>query len=159
MSSATSDISRRNRSILSCSQCRQAKSKCDRQSPCGTCHRRGRADQCTFPLPVTRKKAALSLQKRLKTLESIVKDVMENYEIVTAKSTSSATLQEAPMAASTCTVTASNLQGSSVDSCSFEEVQRRQGHVVFDDNESRYMSSTHWKTLLENVGEVSRLLR
>jgi len=64
---------KRSRIQLSCSQCRHAKLKCDRKEPCSQCIKKGR--ECTFPTPATRRKP-VSLQTRLRHLESLVKDAM-----------------------------------------------------------------------------------
>ena len=68
--------SKRNRTQLSCTACRHAKLRCDRQVPCSQCVKKGRAATCTIPSPATRKKPVVSMQNRLRHLESLVKGVM-----------------------------------------------------------------------------------
>lgn len=74
---------RRNRIALSCSRCRQSKLKCDRNDPCSQCTRKGTAAACVFPLATVRRKPAVSMQNRLKNLESLVRDAMATLPTVT----------------------------------------------------------------------------
>ncbi|CZR59735.1 uncharacterized protein PAC_09629 [Phialocephala subalpina] len=73
-SQSSSPVQKRNRTQLSCASCRHGKLKCNRQQPCSQCVRKGRASQCTFPMST--RKPVVSLQNRLKHLESLVKDAM-----------------------------------------------------------------------------------
>src|ERR1700759_5629583 len=66
---------KRNRSQLSCTHCRQGKLKCNREKPCSQCVKKGRASKCTFLPPAARKRPA-AMQNRLKHLESLVKVAM-----------------------------------------------------------------------------------
>jgi hypothetical protein len=61
---------------LSCTACRHAKLRCDRQVPCSQCVKKGRATTCTIPAPMPRKRPVASMQNRLRHLESLVKGVM-----------------------------------------------------------------------------------
>ena len=74
--SSTQLQTKRTRIQLSCTQCRHAKLKCDRKKPCSQCVKKGRASICTFPASVTYKRPVVSIQNRLKHLESLVKVVM-----------------------------------------------------------------------------------
>jgi hypothetical protein len=155
-SSSAPGPAKRNRPILSCVQCRQAKSKCDRQSPCALCIRKGRAEQCTYPLPVSRKKAAVSLQKRLRNLESMVKNVMANNESLPETATgldaSGKSSSDAPSVnfeSTPCGLTTSQTH---TVSQGFTPASQ----VILNGNESSYIGNIHWKTLLTNVGSLRR---
>jgi hypothetical protein len=67
---------KRSRTQLSCTHCRHAKLKCDRQDPCSQCTKKGRSSECIFPAPAPRRRPAVSMQNRLRHLESLVKDAM-----------------------------------------------------------------------------------
>ncbi|KAF7877025.1 uncharacterized protein EAF02_008245 [Botrytis sinoallii] len=73
--------SKRNRVQLSCTPCRHAKLKCDRAQPCSQCQKKDRVGSCLYPTPLPRKKAAMTMHKRLKHLESLVKDVMNSQQL------------------------------------------------------------------------------
>jgi len=148
---------KRNRPTLSCVHCRQAKAKCDRQNPCALCIKKGRAEQCTYPLPVSRKKAAVSLQKRLRNLESMVKDVMASNAMdleqpITQRTSSGDSYSNSNTVFATTTTSSltSQLHGGSND---FTPASK----VVLDGNESKYIGNTHWKSILENVGRTSAM--
>jgi hypothetical protein len=142
---------KRNRTQLSCTNCRQAKLKCDRQKPyCSQCEKKGRASLCSFPSPAARRKPTVSMQNRLKHLESLVKDVM--------------TGQSPPM--QHVDDTAHHRNGSStmnspknpgVGQAPYHEKEviatssASSGQVLLGSNESTYVGATHWAAILEDV--------
>jgi len=152
--SSSSTAPKRNRPTLSCVQCRQAKAKCDRQNPCALCVRKGRAEQCTYPLPVSRKKAAVSLQKRLRNLESMVKDVMASNERSPVSSGSHDLSLQASRTSFLSPFDTSTTSESAVQPRADSNPLVPTSQVVIDGNESRYIGSTHWKALLENVSRT-----
>jgi Fungal Zn(2)-Cys(6) binuclear cluster domain len=140
---------KRNRTQLSCTNCRQAKLKCDRQRPyCSQCVKKGRASLCTFPSPVTRKKPTVSMQNRLKHLESLVKDVMtvqtpsiqqghmgphHSDEESTSNDHLRSALFDGPI---------HNTDATPIASAS---------SVLLGSSESTYVGATHWAAILEDV--------
>lgn len=129
---------KRNRSILSCTYCRQSKSKCDREQPCSLCIKKGRAAQCTYPSPKNRKKPVANLQKRLRVLESMVKNMIEDEPETNATSTSdTASHEQSP-----------HLDIQTQDGKSFTASTAQ---VIHQKSETRYIPSTHWSAILENV--------
>jgi hypothetical protein len=128
---------KRNRTQLSCTNCRQAKLKCDRQKPhCLQCEKKGRASLCTFPSLAARKKPKVSMQNRLKHLENLVKDVMS-----TGQSLSMQHIENL----------AHHSNGKSISSAATVPPAASSGQVLLGANESLYVGATHWAAILEDV--------
>ncbi len=128
---------KRNRTQLSCTNCRQAKLKCDRQKPhCSQCEKKGRVSLCSFPPPPARKKPTVSMQNRLKHLESLVKDVMSAG-------------QSPPMQHIESHAYHRNGKSNS-DPATFPRAVSS-GQVLLGANESTYVGATHWAAVLEDV--------
>ncbi|CAG8952961.1 hypothetical protein HYFRA_00007677 [Hymenoscyphus fraxineus] len=144
---------KRNRPQLSCTNCRHAKSKCDRQVPCTQCIKKGRVSTCTIPASLPRKKAAASMQNRLRHLESLVKNVMS---------------QENPIQ-----ISPSNSDGQPSQGAFQDEIVKLPNHQKFETGkekespppistarvvqgsaESTYVGATHWGAILEDIEEV-----
>ena len=125
---------KRNRIQLSCTHCRHAKLKCDREKPCSQCVKKGRASICTFTAPATRKRPAVSLQNRLKHLESLVKGAMTGQP--------SDGLQNP-----------TDLRKSFVEAPIYTKdgVSNPSGQVVLGPNETAYVGATHWAAMLDDV--------
>ncbi|KAH8591004.1 hypothetical protein B0O99DRAFT_520398 [Bisporella sp. PMI_857] len=160
---------RRNRSQLSCTQCRHAKSRCDRQQPCSQCVKRGKSSQCTFPAPAIRKKPAVSMQNRLNHLESLVKKAMTAQSLGTQRTppreelvnrtaneynifnTPAFNVSESPR------VRASADAGHPADyrtEQSQDGSWNSSGSVVQSSNETTYIGATHWAAILDDIEEV-----
>lgn len=147
---------RRNRSQLSCTHCRHAKLKCDRNQPCLQCVKRGRDTQCTFPAPVAKRKPAASMQSRLKHLQGLLKDVMAG-QIPAGQPT--------PPSEGRGDGIASNVnQALSGDSISShgdfsqttspdakDELQPSTGQVLLGTNQTTYVGATHFAAILDDV--------
>ena len=146
---------KRNRIQLSCIHCRHAKLKCDREKPCSQCVKRGRASICSFPAPNPRKRPAVSMQNRLKHLESLVKGVMTNQSPddrsktpsnsrTTASLSTDTQSQLPPTAYGAVNEHAAPIQTNDDQSSSY-------GQVVLGANETTYVGATHWAAILDNV--------
>ncbi len=135
---------RRNRTQLSCTNCRHSKLKCDRKEPCSQCTRRGKAAQCSIPLPVPRRRPAVSMQNRLKHLENLVKEAMagQTPRVMNEDAAEvSSQVRSEPVS-----------NGSDVQSISNTEISGpRSGQVLVYSTESTYVGATHWAAILENV--------
>ncbi|PVH82202.1 hypothetical protein DL98DRAFT_570745 [Cadophora sp. DSE1049] len=79
----TSQTKKRNRGLLSCTECHRRKQKCDRAQPCSDCKERGLPNQCRYLTPVKANensrpdaaetgKAAISRMRRIMTGEEVV---------------------------------------------------------------------------------------
>ncbi|KAE9366770.1 hypothetical protein N431DRAFT_417640 [Stipitochalara longipes BDJ] len=149
-SQSGSPIQKRNRAQLSCASCRHGKLKCDRQQPCSQCVRKGRATQCNF-VSAGRRKPVVSLQNRLKHLESLVKDAMtaQNPAAQGALSNSRDKLIESG-SASGAGINRQSLHGQ--DQANRQETPRS-GQVLFSKGQT-YVGATHWAAILEDIEEV-----
>lgn len=135
---STKTPAKRNRNQLSCNHCRHAKLKCDREKPCSQCAKRGRSSQCTFPPPAARKRPAISMQNRLKHLESLVKGAMTGQPP-----------PGEPVSSGSIPNLAPGLQTHSEES----PVSDASGRVVqgLETNEATYVGATHWAAILDDV--------
>ena len=139
---------KRNRAQLSCTSCRHGKLKCDRQQPCSQCVRRGRAAQCNF-MPAERRKPVVSLQNRLKHLESLVKDAMtaQNPSVHGTLSNSPDTPNGSRLA----------LRSSVHSISSYHDQDQANGQQsppsgqVLLSNGQTYVGASHWAAILEDV--------
>ena len=149
---------RRNRIQLSCTHCRHAKLKCDREKPCLQCVKKGRASLCTFPAPVARKRPAVSMQNRLKHLESLVKGVMMGpgpHVPGDPSSSSQATTSPAFVPRSQGSIEAEGaFDGASI---STKDYLSNSGQVLLGPNESTYVGATHWAAILDDVSRIVAL--
>jgi Fungal Zn(2)-Cys(6) binuclear cluster domain len=163
---------KRNRTQLSCTHCRHAKLKCDRNLPCLPCIKRGRAVQCTFPAPATRKKPTESMQSRLRHLESLVKDAMNSQ--------TPASNGNVPESARLNGVVNNDVgveskpnpgdqtQATSEMQIPFGPTQKARtkaidagssGQVIQSIKETTYVGATHWAAILEDVSLCRTLSR
>ncbi len=142
---------KRNRIQLSCSNCRHSKLKCDRNSPCGPCLKKGR--ECIFPAPAPRKKAPVSMQNRMRHLESLVKDVMSGQTpaIFSASQIPSSNddVERSPLKDS---IEAMSLKPTNGSFGQTDPVPS--GQILASNNESTYVGATHWAAILGDVSFV-----
>ncbi|KAI1429546.1 hypothetical protein F5Y12DRAFT_710033 [Xylaria sp. FL1777] len=68
---------KRTRVLLSCHPCRASKLKCNRQTPCGQCLKRGKPDACAYAPRREKAKPAKTMAARLKRLEGMVRGMVE----------------------------------------------------------------------------------
>lgn len=144
-------VQKRNRSQLSCTHCRQGKLKCDREQPCSQCVKKGRPELCLTPPAATRKKPAAGMQKRLRQLESMVKDIMTTPEGQFTKGISGSLLT--PLQDAQPDLTMSLRIHEPVNSV------HPSGQVFLEANESKYIGTSHWAAILENVGDCRLSLK
>lgn len=156
--SASGASHKRNRTQLSCTNCRHGKLKCDRKEPCSQCTKKGKAALCTFPTPVRRKPPA-SMQNRLRHLESLVKGVM------TGQSPSA----EYPM--DDMSIRTKGVDVFSTATANGEPREHLQAHgngdapapvsgqILLRPNESTYVGATHWAAILEDVSLLPKIRR
>lgn len=130
---------KRNRIQLSCTHCRHAKLKCDRERPCAQCIKRGRSSLCAFLPPVARKKPAISMQNRLKHLESLVKGAMAS--------------QPSDEPIDPGGKSHSPLSGPALQLHKRVEMDTSDasGRVILGPNEATYIGATHWAAMLDDV--------
>lgn len=149
---------KRNRTQLSCTNCRQAKLKCDRQKPhCSQCVRKGRATLCAFPSAAARKKPTVSMQNRLKHLESLVKDVMTGQSPSGLPVTERAHYSNRKSISNHLSTSRVNLAPNhDTDAEASPSVSSGgSGQVLLGSSESTYVGATHWAAILEDVGSFT----
>lgn len=147
---------KRNRIQLSCTHCRARKLKCDRQSPCHQCIKKGRASQCSFPTSAPCRKPRVSLQNRLQHLESLVKDVMTGQTPSTPHINSvkeNGNLEILPGSAKGRQVRSTGQPN--IDNMSGQFPPDRSpvasGSVIQSRKETAYIGATHWAAILDDV--------
>ncbi len=136
-------VNKRNRQPLSCHPCRQRKLRCDRQHPCDTCIKRSDESSCTYtkstpPTSIrdngtTRTKA----QDRLRNLEQLVLQMFENGS---------------PPNMSSGSRTSSNSTGPT--SSNEQDGAPHDGSLERGVAAAKYVGSTHWSAILENIHEL-----
>jgi len=141
-------VSKRNRQPLSCAPCRTKKMKCDRGHPCETCIKRGDPTSCYYgknPPPSTKPESQGTNSKgkaheRLRHLEHLI------LQMVDRNGQSGSSSQQ------TATDDASGSLDSSGDSNTGNP--RVASDLQGNSSESRYVGSTHWSAILDNIQEI-----
>ncbi|CAK7197681.1 hypothetical protein SEUCBS139899_000329 [Sporothrix eucalyptigena] len=78
---------KRTRVLLSCAPCRVSKLKCDREQPCGNCLKKDRTDLCEYaPRPKKPAKPAKGMAARLRRLEGMLREMMDDDSAAAAMS-------------------------------------------------------------------------
>ncbi|CAK7228764.1 hypothetical protein SCUCBS95973_006991 [Sporothrix curviconia] len=78
---------KRTRVLLSCAPCRISKLKCDREQPCGNCLKKDRTDLCEYaPRPKKPAKPAKGMAARLRRLEGMLREMMDDDSAAAAMS-------------------------------------------------------------------------
>ena len=82
---------KRARPQLSCTPCRQGKLKCNREHPvCDQCAKRSRQDACQYVPPPPRNKQAQNMRGRIRNLESLVVNLINQKASEQDETTASA---------------------------------------------------------------------
>ncbi|KIX03756.1 uncharacterized protein Z518_07309 [Rhinocladiella mackenziei CBS 650.93] len=146
-------ISKRNRQPLSCAPCRIKKLKCDRGHPCETCIKKGDQASCTYgkTAPIFNRSEAHTnavnnhnnngrskAQERLRHLEQLVMQMVDNSVGPSQPSESMAAASPERDAPNPTIAT--------------------EGHLQVGSSEARYVGSTHWSAILENIQELKTAL-
>jgi hypothetical protein len=151
----SSSTQKRSRIQFSCTNCRHAKLKCDRERPCSQCIKKGRPGLCIYPAAPTRKKHTASMHNRLKHLESLLKDVItgQSLGVETNNSNKDTTHQN------DCRFL-ENIPGAGASSSSLPETSnpRSSGRVYSGINETVFIGATHWAAILDDVSFIFIIL-
>jgi hypothetical protein len=141
-------VNKRNRQPLSCAPCRIRKLKCDRGHPCEACIKRSEESNCSYGKSALVKPEAASgpqassnrsrAQERLRHLEQLVMQMVETLP-------SQANDNKSP-----------GVEISGDENATFSLA--KEGHLQYGSTESRYVGSTHWSALLENLQELKSAL-
>ncbi|ETI25721.1 hypothetical protein G647_02495 [Cladophialophora carrionii CBS 160.54] len=171
-------VRKRNRIPLSCAPCRHRKLKCNRQSPCDNCTKRGDTASCTYAAPAARKKGSQSqnsangtpddMQNRIDRLEGLVLSLMTNG----SQAVGPAAAQQALSAGASSVGSGSlgpNLDTELDDSGMMDDdadgqepesetdgVTKSFGILKVDAEKQKtfYVGEAHWAALLNEIGEV-----
>ncbi|KAI1806479.1 fungal-specific transcription factor domain-containing protein [Daldinia bambusicola] len=149
MVQSTSHGRRRDKPILSCAFCRGRKLRCDRQSPCAACTRRGKPEECIYSCSEQERKDAVDYRphtrghrarQRIAHLENIVIEMVQNSRRPPASETSSGSLHD----------TSPQLQDGNVLDVL--------GKLSLTDNHTVYTGSSHWATILDDIQQLKNEL-
>lgn len=149
-------VVKRNRQPVSCQACRQRKLKCDRKCPCETCIKRGDGDACSFAsAKSTPAKGGMSqsakAHDRIKHLEDLVMQMMNQNSPPDSEGNGAPEfLHGLPSAPPTVSAYPSPLDP--------VLTAKTDGHLQVQGNESRYVGSTHWSTILDNIQELKNVI-
>ncbi|KIW41424.1 uncharacterized protein PV06_06985 [Exophiala oligosperma] len=151
-------INKRNRQPLSCAPCRSKKLKCDRGHPCETCIKKGDIESCTYgKATVAPSKSDFSstnsttngvnnsrgrAQERLRHLEQLVMQMVDNNGAASLLPSNPNTIRS-----DTTMNTDSNASIANEGQFHLENA-----------TESRYVGSTHWSAILQNIQELKSAL-
>ncbi|KAH7009932.1 hypothetical protein EDB80DRAFT_714107 [Ilyonectria destructans] len=138
---------RRNKPILSCTFCRGRKLRCDRQSPCGACARRGKPAECIFTCSEQERKDAIDYRparsqqtrQRIARLENLVTEMRDIVQSSRQPSGDNASPSEMPV------YTEPPLNPS--DGHATDDM----GKLSLTDDRAVYTGSSHWVTILEDI--------
>ena len=133
-------VGKRNRQPLSCLPCRLKKLKCDRAHPCEMCIKRNDEGSCTYSRPATSGRADVAgrakAHDRLRQLEQLVMQMAES--------------NASPQNGSTTQVT----PPTTVSTASTGDEALADGALQHGSGTSKYVGSTHWSAILENIQEI-----
>ncbi|GFP55305.1 fusarisetin A cluster transcription factor fsa6 [Trichoderma asperellum] len=119
---------KRTRILLSCAPCRNSKLKCDRGQPCGQCAKKGQLDLCVYaPKPEKKRPAAKGVAARLKRLEGMVREMMDDEGNHKPQTTRESGGPVAPQV---------------------------KGQVIHGDHATTYIGATHCLAMLEDIEDI-----
>lgn len=165
---------KRARSQLSCTPCRQGKLKCNRQHDpaCDQCIKRNRESACVFLPPPVKNKPAQNVKGRIRQLESMVVDLMNQNRSAQSNGAGSKTGAGQSGSAPTAGPFAQPTPPSDNDtSPASGSGSQRTGDGLFDDvdaaatpfgqmkiskDEISYVGDSHWGAILNSISDLKR---
>lgn len=141
---STGGVTKRPRDSLVCSPCRNSKLRCDRGQPCTSCIKRDEAAACTYQRAtglVADNSLHAVAEDRLLHLESMVKELMQNQPSTRA---------------GTYPISAKILAPPDLPRHLAETADQPRSAQV--DDSARYVGSTHWSAILEDLQELKVVL-
>jgi hypothetical protein len=141
---SSNKVSKRNRQPLSCGPCRARKLRCDRQHPCETCVKRNDESSCTYGKTAegTKPEGGANQKKaqdRLRNLEQLVMQMVE---------------KGSPTKPNSAHSTATSTSGPILLSAGDSDGTPRDGSLDQASKAAKYVGSTHWSAILENIQEL-----
>ncbi|KAF2479386.1 fungal-specific transcription factor domain-containing protein, partial [Neohortaea acidophila] len=170
---------KRARSQLSCTPCRQGKLKCNRQQDpaCDQCIKRNRESACLFVPPPVKHKQAQNVKGRIRQLESLVVDLMnqnrgalqtrvgETSSGVNGSATTSEPAR-APLPYSQPTPPSDSdtspqfgterSRGSADSPDDVDAATGPLGQMTISKNEISYVGESHWGAILNSISDLKR---
>ncbi|KAK3933912.1 fungal-specific transcription factor domain-containing protein [Diplogelasinospora grovesii] len=149
MAQPTSHNRRRDKPILSCTFCRERKLRCDRQSPCRGCARRGKPGECIYTCSEEERKNTIDYRphargqqarQRIARLENLVTEMRDMMQSSHHASDGMASSNETP-----------NDPGPPLAPAIVDDM----GKLSLTENHAVYTGSSHWVTILEDVSSCS----
>ncbi|KAK5948287.1 hypothetical protein OHC33_010721 [Knufia fluminis] len=174
-------IRKRNRVPLSCGPCRHRKLKCNRQSPCDNCIKRGDSQSCSYAAPAAKRKGTSNsagsggtpddMQNRIDRLEGLVLSLMTNGNSSGGAPAAHAAIHgaSAPGSSIGSGSLGPNLDSQLDDSMMMQQdsegpeaesetdgVTKSLGVLKVDQerNKTFYIGEAHWAALLNEISEV-----
>ncbi|UKZ74868.1 hypothetical protein TrVFT333_002538 [Trichoderma virens FT-333] len=144
----------------SCLSCRKKKKKCDRVYPCVNCRKAG-ADCLFVPRrPSTRPKTTQGMLERLQHLEGVIGHLRDSYgQGTTQKSTKTAEVRaNASIEGCETTPRSDSTDSRRTQPNAVAELGTELGRLAVGDGRSRYISSSFWASLDEEVEDLKSLL-
>ncbi|KAH8887521.1 hypothetical protein GQ53DRAFT_725719 [Thozetella sp. PMI_491] len=147
-SQSTPASRRRDKPILSCTFCRGRKLRCDRQSPCGACTRRGQPGECVYTCSEQDRKDAIDYRphvrnqqarQRIARLEHLVTEMRDMVENSRQPPQESAASSETPVETGASHASAE------------ARITDDMGNLSITDDHAVYTGSSHWVTILEDI--------
>jgi hypothetical protein len=159
---------------LSCAPCRHRKLKCNRQSPCDNCTKRGDSGSCTYAAPTTKKKGGSSqnnanqnpddMQNRIDRLEGLVLSLMTNGSSAPGTAAANEALSaNSSMPSGSLGPDLDNeldesqdMDDMQDDASETDDVTKSFGILKVDQENKKtfYVGEAHWAALLNEIGEV-----
>ncbi|KAL7949267.1 hypothetical protein V8C42DRAFT_310423 [Trichoderma barbatum] len=142
----------------SCLSCRKKKKKCDRVFPCVNCRKAG--VDCLFVprRPSTRPKTTQGMLERLQHLEGVIGHLRDNYSNgATQSSLKNAEIRTNTIIEEEETTPRSDSTGTT-QSDAVADLGTELGRLAVGDGRSRYISSSFWASLDEEVDDLKSLL-
>lgn len=140
--------------------CSQFRLKCNRESPCSTCSKRGLALSCTYTANVTQpsnagqhqaSRPSTSVQDRIQQLENLVVDLMQKTEPKDSIHEPQVTPEAAsPIRALDSLAGATPTENTTDDASS----QSDYGSMKLSNSGASYVNSAHWAAVLDRIVEL-----
>ena len=169
---------KRARSQLSCTPCRQGKLKCNRQSDpaCDQCIKRNRESACIFVPPPAKHKPPQNVKGRIRQLESMVVDLMQNQNRIGQGKTNGSVQQRTanndvtngeaaqgpysqltpPSDNDTSPQFADRSMQSSEDPEDIDTATTPFGKMKISKDEISYVGESHWGAILNSISDLKR---
>ena len=147
---------KRTRVLLSCAPCRTSKLRCDRESPCRNCLKKDRVDLCEYA-PRPKKKPAKGMAARLRRLEAMLREMMDDDSAAAAMSRLGVTSSGPLGGGMKSQLPLSGPAGSGLHADADEQTSsqpRGKGRVVRGQQATTYVGATHFMAMLDDIDDL-----